>query len=317
VIYWQLAAAITFASFAVITCVASVVSALTANALGRLVDERTQRSRAAGLLVLRLLPFVAGLVGAFAIVLPLFLWFEPSDTQESVAKTLAVLGAAGALWLALGAWRAALAWRATRALAREWHGRGRRLDTFDVPIPVFAIDETYPMVAVVGFRRPELFISERVLRACSPDEVHAMILHECAHAAAYDNTKRFVLRACPPLLSANRSLDTLWAHATEEAADAAATRSRPGLRTDLAHALVTIARLATVTHPPLPVSALYLGGSIESRVRRLLAPPTPQAPPRVRISVVSLVAIVTTIAAAIMFGSTLHSALEAVVKFLP
>jgi Zn-dependent protease with chaperone function len=317
VIYWRLAAAITFASFAAIVCGASVVSALTAPAIARRVNERAPASRAAGLFAMRLLPSVAALFGAFGIVLPMFLWFEPSDTQESVATTLTVVGAAGALLLARGVWRAVRAWRATRALARAWRLRGRELDTSDVPVPVFAIDETYPMVAVVGFRRPELFISERVLRACSADEVRAMVVHECAHIAARDNIKRFVLRACPRLLRANRALDRLWAHATEEAADAVAARSRPGLGTDLAHALVTVARLATAAHRPVPASALYLGGNIESRVRRLLDPAEPQTVRRVHVSAASFTVVVATIGAAVTFGRPLHGAIEAIVKFLP
>ena len=316
-IYWRLAAAITFASFATIVCMATAVFALTARAIARRVNERAPASRAAGLFGLRLLPSAAGLFGAFVIVLPMFLRFEPSDTQESVATTLAVVGAAGALLLASGAWRAVLAWRATRALAREWRVRARRLTMSDVPVPVFAIDETYPMVAVVGFRRPELFVSERVLRACSADEVRAMLLHECAHIAARDNIRRVVLRACPGLLPANRGLDALWAQATEEAADAAAARSRPDLRTDLAHALVTVARLATGAHRPLSASALYLGGTIESRVRRLLDPAEPQTPPHFHIQAATVVVIIGTIVGAAVFGRTLHGAIEAAVKFLP
>lgn len=316
-IYWRLAAAITFASVAVIACAASLASALMAPAIARRIDGRAPAWRAAGLFGWRVLPSAAALVAAFGIVLPLFLWFEPSDTQESLATTLAMAGAAGALWLARGAWRAVLACRATRALARAWRARGRRLDTSDVAVPVFVIDERYPMVAVVGFRRPELFISARVLRACSPDEVRAMILHECAHVAAHDNIKRFVLRACPALFSANRAIDTEWAYASEEAADAAAARSHPGLRTDLAHALVRVARLATVVHPPLPASALYLGGSIESRVRRLLDPVEPQTPPCFPIAAASLAVVVATIIAAAASGRPLHDAIEAVVSFLP
>jgi hypothetical protein len=317
VIYWRLAAAITLGSFVAIVLVLSLVSGLTALAIVKRVHRRSPESRAAGLFALRLLPSAAALFGAFGIVLPMFLWFEPSDTQESLPTTLAVIGLAGALWLARGACRALLAWRATRALARSWRARGRRLDMPDVPVAVFAIDEIYPMVAVVGFRRPELFISERVLRACSADEVHAMILHECAHVAARDNIKRFVLRACPDAFPANRAIDALWAHAIEEAADAAATTSRPGLRSELAHGLVRIARLATAAHRPLPASALYLGGSIESRVRRLLDPADPQRPQRLSISAISLAAAVATIGAALAFGRALHDGIEAAVTLLP
>jgi hypothetical protein len=317
VIYWRLAAAITLGSFAAILCILSLVSALTSPAIARRLEQKGPRSRAAVLLALRLLPPIAGLFGAFGIVLPMFLWFEPSDTNEPVAITLAVAAVAGAGWLTRGAWRALSGWRATRALARAWRTRGRRLDMFDPPVPVFAIDETYPLVAVVGFRRPQLFISERVLRACPPDEVRAMILHECAHVAARDNIKRFVLRACPALLSANRGVEHLWGCAAEEAADAAAATLRPGLRTDLAHGLIRVARLATSTHRPLSASAFYLGDAIEARVRRLLEPDEPEIAFSISIRALSFGFAAVVCVSFVVFGSALHDALEAIVRFLP
>src|SRR5690242_20990294 len=48
-------------------------------------------------------------------------------------------------------------------LFRSWEARGRRLEGFDTPLPVFAIDEQFPTVAVVGVTRPALFVAERVL----------------------------------------------------------------------------------------------------------------------------------------------------------
>jgi hypothetical protein len=317
VIYWQLAAAITFASFAAIVCVMSLASRLTAPAIARRVEEWTPVSRAAGLFVLRVLPYATGLVAAFGVVLPMFLWFEPSDTQESLAATLAIAAAAGALWLAHGACRGLIAWRATRLLARRWRAGGRRLETFDVSVPVFAIDETYPLVAVVGFRWPELFISRRVLDACPPDEVRAMVLHECAHISAADNIKRLVLRACPDLWPATPALETLWARAAEEAADAAAAASRPALRIDLAQALVRVARLATGAHRPLPASAFYLGGSIESRVKRLLDPAEPETRGGLPVPVLSAVFALGAVLTLTAFAPAVHNVIEAIVRFLP
>ena len=76
---------------------------------------------------------------------------SPATTDETLARTLIVLAAAGVALLARGAWRAG------RGLARDrrdrppdWRARGRRLDDFDAPMPVFAIDESFPTVAVVG-----------------------------------------------------------------------------------------------------------------------------------------------------------------------
>ena len=128
------------------------------------------------------------------------------DADETFARTLLVDGdgAARAL-LARGAWRG------RRGLARDAarHARrGRRAaagsTTIDAPIPVFAIEESFPTVAVVGFSRPALFIAERVLRECTADEVRAMVLHECAHVTHRDNLKRFLIRACPDVAAARQ-----------------------------------------------------------------------------------------------------------------
>jgi hypothetical protein len=315
--YWQLAAALTCASFAAITGIVSLAAAWAAPVIGRPGGGRAPASRAAGLFGLRVLPYAAGLFGAFGLVLPLFLWFEPSDTKESLAVTLALAGVAGAFWLSRSAWRVMLAWRATRTLAREWRTSGRRLASFDTPVPAFAIDESYPLVAVVGFRRPELFISERVLRECAPDEVRAMVLHECAHIAAHDNIKRLVLRACPEVWPASSTLETLWSRAAEEAADAAATALRPALRTDLAQALVHVARLATGANRPLPGCAFYLGGSVESRVRRLLDPASAEASSRLALPAIAFALAAGAMLTSAVFAPALHDLIENVVRSLP
>jgi hypothetical protein len=317
VIFWQLAAAITFASFAAVVCAVSLASRMAAPAITARVDRWTPDSRAAALFLLRVLPYATGLAVAFAVVFPMFLWFEPSDTQERVAATLAGGAVAGALWLARGGYRAIRAWSATRTLARRWRTEGQRLDTFEVSVPVFAIDEAYPLVAVVGFRRPELFISRRLLLECTLEELRAMVLHECAHIAAADNIKRLVLRACPDLWPATPALETCWARAAEEAADAAAAASRPTLRIDLAQALVRVARLASGAHRPLPASAFYLGGNIESRVKRLLDAAEPTTASALPVPLLSAVFGFGTILALMVFAPALHDAIEAIVKFLP
>ena len=86
---------------------------------------------------------------------------------------------------------------------------------------------------------------------------------------------------------------------------------------DLAHALVTVARLATARHRLVPASTLYLGGSIESRVRRLLGPAEPDTAPPFPIWVASLVVVGTSAVAAVALGRALHDAIEALVAFLP
>src|SRR5205823_3347662 len=182
--------------------------------------------RAAALFSLRILPAAAGVVCAFGVALPIFLWFEPRDTNEPITLTLAVTSALGLAAIVRGAARAIAAWGATRAVIRAWLKRGRAI-ALDASIPVVAIDEAFPIVAVVGVARPRLFISERVLNECSDDEVRAMVAHECSHVTARDNLKRFLIRACPDLLQPPDFIEHAWSNAAEEAADAAAARNTP------------------------------------------------------------------------------------------
>ena len=314
--YWSTAAAIALSSFALVTMLASAIVALGGERLARRLARYAPASRAGLLFRLRLLPATLASAWAFGVALPIYFWFEPRNTDETVARTLMVLAFVGLALLARGGWRAAAAWRATRLVRREWQHRGRPLDVPSVPMPVFAIDEAFPTVAVVGFWRPALFIAERLLRECSEDEVRAMMRHECAHVSSRDNFKRFAIRACPDLVRRGGALDRAWASAAEEAADASAVAGRPSSAFDLAHALIRAARLAPRPFPPELASAFYLGGSIESRVRRLV---DPNAAPEYAhpLGCVMAVSAVLVAGLIVLAAPTLHQLMEHAVRFLP
>ena len=312
--FWLLTSAVAFGVFAALAAAGSAVVALAAPAIARRFEGDSPAACAAALFRLRLLPGAFAMAIAFGIVLPVFLVYEPADTTETIPKVIGGLAAVGIALLLRGGWRAFAAWRATRGVFREWRQRGRRIDAFDTPLPVFAIEEAFPTVAVVGIARPALFIAERVLRECPADEVRAMLHHECAHVAKRDNLKRFLMRACPDFLGAD--LDRAWARAAEEAADAAVVARNPRLSVELAQALIHVARLAPAPAVPALASTFYLGGSIESRVRRLIQP---EPAPRVRRGLGRAVAIATVIAAflAIASAPTIHQVVETLVHGLP
>ena len=313
--YWMLAATIVFSVFAVMAAVTSGLVAALAPWAARRLERYSPASRAAMLFRIRMLPAAVAALVAFGIAMPVFFWFEPRDSGESVSRTLLVIGLAGATLLLRGAWRALAAWRATRRVLRAWHARGRRIDLFDAPLPVFVIEESFPTVAVVGVARPALFIAERVLRECSGAEVRAMLHHECAHVIKRDNLKRFLMRACPDFVGAD--LDRAWARAAEEAADAAAVARNPGVAVALAQALIRVARLAPVSQTPALASAFYLGGSIEARVRRLVA--SGDAPDLARpFGTTAICAAAVCAAAAIaLTAADLHQFMEVLVQRLP
>ena len=316
--YWVFAGVITLSCFALVATLTSAGLALAAPAVARRLERYAPEGRASLLFQLRVLPGASAAVCAFVIALPIFLRYEPADAEETLARTLIVTAMVGAALLVRGACRAVAALRATAAVRRDWQARGRRLRTIDAPIPIYAIEESFPTVAVVGFSRPALFIAERVLRECSPDEVRAMVLHECAHVTHRDNLKRFFIRACPDALRRGSVLDRAWTRASEEAADARAAGGDPGSALELAQALIHVARLAPGPSRLEVASAFYLGGSIESRIRRLVDPAL-SAPQRTRpVFRVVACALAAGLAGVIVFAApAIHQFMEVAVRHLP
>ena len=313
--YWRLALLLSASAFAVSSIVLSVACSIGYTLVAPRLERLGPMARAAALWRLRLAPAAMALLLAFGFVLPTFLAFEPRDTREPVSMTLAVLGAAGAVLLAIAAVRGARAWAATRALERRWAAASTPWE-INGPIPVRVIPDAFPTVAVVGLVAPRLYIADRVLAVCSPPELRAMIAHESAHVAARDNLKRFAMRACPDLLWVRAAVERAWAYAAEESADAVATAASPEGRFDLAQALLRVARLVPAASRTLPVSAFYLGGSIDSRVRRLIdgASEPPQGTPLGWLLAAVAVAAAT---ALVISAPALHQAMESVVHYLP
>jgi len=314
--FWFLGLVVTMSSFALFTMGGSALVAWLAPALARRFERYSPAARAALLFRLRMAPAALGIAVAFGISLPVYLAYEPRESEEGLAATLVVMGAGGLALFAAGAWRAMRAWHSTRLVRRDWESRGRRLEGFDSALPVFAIDEPFPTVAVVGVTKPALFVAERVLDECTVDEVRAMLRHEAAHVTVRDNLKRFLIRACPDVLRSGGALDRAWASAAEEAADAAAVAEHPAAAVELAEALIRVARLAAPRAPEL-ASAFYLGGSIESRIRRLVGPtagseaPTPLGCVMITTGALCFAGFVFAAAPA------LHQVMEAVVSRLP
>jgi hypothetical protein len=312
--YWILASTVTFSSFAIGLALLSAVEATLVALVARSLARRPSASRASAFLALRLFPAAGALAFAAALVLPTFLYYEPSHTDEPLRRTMAAVAAIGIVLLARAVWRVASTWIATRRLARRWLRSGRPIAGLAPGLPAFVIDEPFPTVAVVGCVRPSLFVSDRVFEECTADEVRAMVSHERAHVASRDNLKRLLLRACPGLPFGAR-LDSAWSAAAEEAADAAAAASDPDRRLDLANALIRLARLAPEPNLPAGVSAFYHGGSIETRVRLLLEPPVPAARRHERL--MAVLACATLALAFVVSAPAIHAAMEALVRLLP
>ena len=233
---------------------------------------REGRCHADDLLFLRLAPVLVAIVPVVVLVGPAFYLFEPRGRAETVGAPMLLLAALGAALVGVSVWRAARALRETRALTREWIARATPLIHPGIGLPAFVVKTPQPLVAVTGIVRRRLFVSDRVLAACGPAELDAILAHEAAHVGAADNLRRLLIRACPDafwLAPEDRALERAWSSASEEAADGFALR-RGVDGVDLASALVAVARVGTAPRLASIASAFVEEDDVERRVRRAL-----------------------------------------------
>ena len=241
--------------------------------------------RAKRLAALRLLP-AGGSIAAAAAVTVAFLMFEPHRAPEHVGWSVRLVAIVALATLATSACRGLRMAFATRRLTRQWFASAEPLDLAGISSSAVMVDASFPVVAVVGFRRPTLVIARSVLAACTPEELAAVLAHEQGHLDRRDNLRRLVMAVTPDVLGwapASRRLFADWGSAAEEAADDDAARAGANGRWHLASALVKVARLAVAERAlpqAMPASALYCGQNLDRRVRRLLEPAMPAGPVR-------------------------------------
>jgi len=258
------------------------LASLLVTAVWRLGEYRLTKlsahARAEVLFALRALPSALALICAGILILPAYLAYEPRVTHEIVSTKLAMLALLSATGLVFALWRACRSWLATRSLLRGWSHLSQRIDLYDLTIPTFRIEHSFPIIAVVGSVKPRLFIAAKVLDALTKEELAAAIAHERGHLFARDNLKRLSLRACRDLLMLvplGRSLDRAWAQAAEAAADEHAARENPDRALNLASALIKIAKMVpTRERAEVPLGAYLIGAEetqgVKARIKRLL-----------------------------------------------
>ena len=221
----------------------------------------------------RLAP-LAGAALFVPVLLVAFLRFEPVRGHEVAGPALLGLAAVALLAVGEAVWAAVAVARATARVRRAWVASATPVTVEGWAGPAYELDELAPVAAVVGVRRPVLFISRRVVAGCSPGELSAIVAHERAHVDARDNLMRWAFCLTPGARLASRlaqALGAQWTAAAEESADHHA-RAAAGSQA-LASALIKVARLATGSPAPTAVASGFIGGdSLERRVRRVLAP---------------------------------------------
>jgi hypothetical protein len=214
------------------------------------------------------------------LLVPSYLAYEPRRNGESVSFKLGLLALMSATGIALSIYRGVATNRVTRNLTSDWLKQGKPIQIPGIHIRSYQIQHAFPLIGIVGFLRPRLFIASQVLKLLSPEEIAAAIAHENGHLMARDNLKRGLLRACRDtllIIPCGRLLDRSWSEASEEAADENAARQGNGVALDLASALVKIARIIPLgARPTMPAGVFLLGDGektkgVKSRVRRLIA----------------------------------------------
>ena len=259
------------------------LATLVTGGLWRLLGSTTRSwsasSRARLLFSLRTLPaLLAFLFGALLLV-PSYLAYEPRHSAESVSLKLGLLAFLSAVGLAVSLVRGIATHRATSKLTADWLRQGTPIKIAGINIDAYQIHHSFPLIGIVGFLRPRLFIASQVLELLTAEEISAAIAHENGHLAARDNLKRGLLQACRDVLliiPTGRLLDRSWSEASEEAADENAARQGNAMALDLASALVKIARIVPLgARPTMPAGVFLLGDEetkgIKFRVGRLIA----------------------------------------------
>lgn len=316
---------VTGAVFVLVNAAASCLAWLSWPALRSSFRKRCPATRAGLTFAWRAAPAVLSVLASAAAGLA-FVRFEPANIGERTGATLVALAAIGVAVVAAGAVRLVWTFRESETLARAWTTGRPALTAQDSGVPAWVIDADFPVVAVVGLRRPRLVVARSVVERCTARELAVILAHEGAHIAAHDNLRRWWLQCVVDGLSWTRRASVMarsWQEAAEDAADdrAAVTGSRA---VDLASALVTVARLAPGRSVPVwpVVACFYRGDGLERRVRRILQAPEPASrdsrPSQSGVCIVAAaVALVVFAVAATPLGHDLYIAAEWLVQTLP
>jgi len=297
-----------------------VVAAIVPALVGRRMPT-TPGASADRLFRLRLLPSVAALV-ALALAALSFVRFEERDAPEPIGVTLTLLAGLGALLIVGSLVRMAGVELLTRKTRRKWLANARPIALPYATIPAYVVTSRFPLVAVVGVRRPILVIAEPILKQCTADELAAIVAHEDGHIRHRDNLRRAILSALPDVLQwlpVSRRIDAAWDEATEQRADDGAARVGPGGRLYLANALIRVARMvpAGIRLSDVPASALYRGEMLERRINRLLDRETSIAADDRPLRQWQKMAGVAALVASLLALQAIHEIFEILVNVLP
>jgi Zn-dependent protease with chaperone function len=270
------------ASFFMVHMVLALVARFGAGTAVRVADHMKPRAAARLLFILRTSPWVLTLLAVLAFCIPSYLWLEPEATGERVGLVCMAMAAAGVAIWASALIRVCTAVRGTVRYLHHCQHRGRKVTVQGEASPALLLKDKAPVLAVAGVFRPQLVISQRVMRGLSAQEREAALRHEQAHCIAGDNLKRFLILLSPDLFPFVRtfgSLEHAWSRFTEWAADDQATEGDPQRALSLASALVRVAKMGSKPQLGYLSCSLLGDNDLSQRVDRLLRPQTKSRKP--------------------------------------
>jgi hypothetical protein len=281
-----------------------LVSALVASVWRALKpSDVAQRSVAALLFGLRILPLLASVVVTFALVVPSFQLLEPRSRHEHMSAMPLALGVCALLLIAYGCFRVIAAQTFTNRVVRSWLEGARPLKANANSTVTFQSRRETPPLTLVGVCNPRVLVSDSTVALLSDDELQIALRHELEHRKSHDNLKKLIFSVCP--FPGMAKLESAWSLAAELAADdAAVSNERDAV--DLAAALVKLSRLVPVEAAPI-CAVGFVTASLSERVARLLAWDEASKARRVRIRTWFVVpfAVATSLLVTIAYGPVL------------
>ena len=275
--YFLIGISLLFAFLFSVNILASLVATIAWRLIAKSAAGWNARTRVNVIFLLRFMPLAVAVVFILAFVLPAFLLFEPAATSETVGLKLTLIALVSAFGIAAAFGRIFASWWRTKRLIGEWMRLSEPVAVEGMEIPAFRLRHPFPIIAVVGVIRPQMFVAEQILSELDEAELAAAIAHECGHISTHDNLKRMVMRICGDLLvfPLGKTLDRVWSDAAESAADEYAARlGGRGSALDLASALIKVGRITPREKAwAMRVGAFLLeaaDGSLAVRVDRLL-----------------------------------------------
>jgi len=243
----------------------NISASLGVTALWRIIEERVQsrpaQIQARIIFALRIFPLAGSLVFIFAFLLPSYFLFEPVASGETVGLKMVFASSLSVIGITAAFYRVFKTWWETRQLIKNWHRHSRPVLTGNSKIPVYRIEHPFPVISLVGFFRPRIFIAGQIFDLLSEEEMAAAMAHEYGHLENRDNLKRWLLRFGQDLLilPIGRRLDRIWSETAETAADEYVVGAGGNqAAVNLASALVKIARIVPRGAGPAMPAGVFL-----------------------------------------------------------